>query len=155
MTARITKGMPSFFIDSPRGDIRFGNHPVSRDALAIKICPFAGANQIRSSFHLNFNLSFGDCDAASIASPPDTETGAQILDVGGAHLHLQFVRTLVLDVEISVAAQQFNPWRLGIANGNSAVVIETDVDIRRRRHGQTLPWYRLMNPGRHGLCDEP
>ena len=145
----------ALFIRSPRSDIRFRDHSMARDALAVKIRSFTRADQIRSGFHLNFNLALGYSNAAAIRSPPDTKTCTQIFDVGGVHLYLQFLFTLVFDVEISITSQQFNARGFGITDSDGAVVIKADVDVRRRRHSEALPRNGLMNSGGGRFCDKP
>jgi len=128
---------------------------MARDTLAVKIRSFTRADQIRSGFDLNLNLALGYGNAAAIRSLPDTETCTQIFDMSSAHLHLQLFFTLVFDVEVGVASQQLNPWGFRIADSYGAVVIKADVDIRRRRDSEALPWNGLMNSGGGRFCDKP
>src|SRR6478672_11463748 len=96
------------------------------DAPAIKIRPFARADQILSSFHLNLNLAFGYRDIPTVSALPDTETRAEVFDEGSADLHVQFVCVLVSNVEISIAFQKFDSWRLCIADSDHAVGVQAD-----------------------------
>ena len=145
----------ALFIRSPRSNIRFRDHSMARDALAVKIRSFTRADQIRSGFHLNFNLALGYGDAAAIRSPPDTKTCTQIFDVGGVHLQIQFSGLVTPDIKKGVAPQQFNPAGFGVGDSNTAGGIETDRDIRRCKNGEPLTGNGFMETRLYRRGNEP
>ena len=131
----------------PWSDVRFSDNSLSSDACAVEIRPFPRANQVCSGFYLDLDLSACYGDTASIPPPADAKTGTDISDIHCTNFHLQFAGVVVFDIKISVASQQLDPGRLGVRNSDTAIGVQTDVDVRCCGYCQPLSRYGLVNPG--------
>ena len=113
---------------------------------AIKICPFTSADQVRTSLYLYLDLTARNRDTASVSPPADAKTGTDIPDIYGADLHLQLACGVGFDIKISIASQHLDPGGMGISDGDAAIRVQTDIDVRARNYRQAFPLDGLVNP---------
>ena len=133
----------------------FRDNSLPSDMCAIKICPFPSADQVCASLYLYLDLAACNRDAASVSPPADAKTSTDIPDVHGADLHLQLAGGVGFDIKISIASQHLNPGGLGISDGDAAIRVQTDIDVRARSYRQAFPLDGLVNPRCRGFGDEP
>src|SRR5687768_1887798 len=131
------------------------NHPLAGNVDAIKICALVRTYEVSSGLYHDFNLSIRHGDAAARGALADTETGANVPDVGRSHPQIQFSGLVAPDIKKGVATQQFNPAGFRIGDSNTAVSIEADSDIGRCKNGKPLPRYGLVQARGYRFGNEP